>query len=115
MNFLKRIWGVLRSIITSPKADAIARKINDLVPVVLPIVKTIAQLTPTRADDEIVALCEKYSLPVLGFYLATPVEERGGVLLNIAAKIAKKFAPDSADHIIDSAVQFAVSLGVKGE
>jgi hypothetical protein len=112
VKFLKTIIQKILSFFTSSKAQAALERAAELVPFALPIVKQIAALTPTRADDEIVAAFDKFAVPGAQQYLATPVAQRGYVLLQLAtAALALQF-PGLATNVLNTAVQLAVT-GVK--
>lgn len=70
------------------KADVVAKQIKDIIVFAMPAVELIASLTPTQADDAIVAIIKRFTLP-------TPIPEDGkfdtttiqGVLMS-AARVA---------------------------
>lgn len=65
------------------------------------LVKRLAELTPTRADDEIIAVCEQFGLSQsVQLYLAHPLEKRGMVLLDIAVTLLSKQFPDVASRFM---------------
>lgn len=71
------------------KADAVANQIKDIIRFALPAVEVIASLTPTQADDAIVALIKR-------FMMATPIPEDG------------KFDPATAQGVLMSAARTVV-------
>lgn len=75
----------------------------------LPVVRIIADLTPTRADDTIVRLCERFMLPALEWYLTIPEESRGIVLADIAVREVNKKFPNAATHQLRLSVEAAVA------
>lgn len=103
MKWFKRLVGYF----TGRALDDIARA-AELAKKALPIVTFVAALTPTRADDEIIALFKKYTIPGVEAWLALPKEQRGRALMQAAASQLKRVAPDEADRVIDLAVQIAV-------
>lgn len=88
-------------------ADDVARAL-EVSKSALPIVARIATLTPTRMDDEIIALFQHFAVPNVEAWLKLPVEERGRALMQVAAQELKRVAPGTTGRIIDLAVQFAV-------
>ena len=80
----------------------------------LPIVEDIAKLTPTRADDEIVALIRKWGLKL---HVLTYTDERskGLFLHQIAAASLKRVFPGMPNSVIDLAVQLAYTAWRAGE
>lgn len=114
LDKLKSFFTKVGNYFTSGKADADLQKVAVYIPYALPVVKEIAALTPTRADDEIVALFERYGLPEVQKYLALPAEERGGVLARVATKILAKAFPNAPERLLTSAVQLAY-VGFRAE
>lgn len=112
MGFLVRLFGAIKGLFTGEKARHVFDVIADMVPKVLPIVKTIAALTPTRADDEIIAAFERLGVPLVQNLASVPADERGYVLLKLATDAAARKYPGTATNILQSAIQIAVS-GVK--
>lgn len=104
-NFFRKIVDFFRG----PKLDQALAKAYDLVQVALPIVELVARLTPTRADDEIVTLIQKYAVP-----LAVPerpmTDLEKSTFLRLTAtnllkrELAGRGVPDS---VIDLAIQTA--------
>ena len=88
---------------------AVLRRIDDMIGIALPIVKQIAALTPTRSDDEIIALFEKFKLQVDGWLGLAP-ESRGAALLHAATAELQKRYPDAPINQLQSAIQLAVSV-----
>lgn len=109
MNFLKSFFKSLTGIFKSGAAEKVFNKVAELVPKALPIVETIAALTPTRTDDEIVALFEAYGVPLLVKLTDMPAEKRGYLLLDVATETMKKRYPGTSTSVINSAVQLAVA------
>ncbi len=107
MKWIKRLFAKIGGYL-SGRAAKDAEAGLELLRFALPVVKHIADITPTRADDEIVHLFEVYGIPAVDRWLAVPVENRGRVLMHVAAIVVKRIAPDSVDRIIDFAIQAAV-------
>jgi hypothetical protein len=90
------------------RGAALAELILVLAPKVLPIVKSIADLTPTRADDELIVLFKSYALPGVEKYLALPMEFRGAALQHAAVETLRLFAPNgTSDRLLRAAVELA--------
>lgn len=88
-------------------ADDVARAL-EISKSALPIVQLIAALTPTRMDDEIIALFQRFAVPNVEAWLRLPMEERGRALMQVAALELKRRTPEATGRIIDLAIQFAV-------
>jgi hypothetical protein len=109
---MKFLNSVLRKIVTffaSGKAEAALNLAAELVPKALPIVEEIATLAPNRTDQEIAALFQKFAVPCAAQYLATPVAQRGYVLLQLATEVLSKELPGVATNVLNTAVQLAVT------
>lgn len=104
---MKNLFLRLFSYVTGRAARDITTALN-LVDDAMPIVRTIAAVTPTRTDDELVKLFEQFAIPQVDAWLALPANQRGRALLHVASSRLKRITPDSADRIIDLAVQIAV-------
>lgn len=102
----KKLWALIRPYLPT-SVDQLANTTAALLPIALPIVRGIAELTPTRSDDEMIALFDRYALPGVNAWLALPADQRGKALLYAAAELLKRQTPDVADRIIDMAVQLA--------
>ena len=94
--------------INSDKADKIAKYLQDLMLQALPIVKLVASLTPTRIDDELIALFERFALPGVEEFLKLPIDQRGKALFEVAVKEMQKKYPNLPLTVIHKAVQDAV-------
>jgi hypothetical protein len=109
MNKLKQLLSKLTSLFTSGKAQAAFDQAIALVPKAIPIVTTIAALTPNRTDDEIAQAFAKYAQPFSAEYLNAPKEMRGRLLLQLASSVLAAEVPSAATRILDTAVQLAVT------
>src|SRR5690349_14629061 len=108
---MKKILNALKSVVNffrSGKATAALNSVASLVPKALPIVQIVALLTPTKADDEVLALFQKFGLPYVENYLALPQEQRGAALLKAASTKLAEQVPGTPTHILDAAVQLAL-------
>jgi hypothetical protein len=70
------------------------------------LVRRAAELTPTRMDDEILALCDELGVPRL-LHLPPSSEERGRVIADIIVAAAKKRWPDAPERRIRRAIELA--------
>jgi hypothetical protein len=93
---------------SSDKADYILSKTKEAYDKALPVVKMIAALTPTRADDVIIMLFEKYAVPNVNAFLILPEKDRGPALLEVATTIVEKQMEGVDNSIVKAGVQFAV-------
>jgi len=105
-NGLKKLW----SVIVSPKAQQAIAKAASLVELALPIVQQLSVLNPKTARvSEVVALYNKYGVPVVADYIEDP-QSIGNALLNLATALLKRKLPaNTATNIIQTAVQLAVT------
>lgn len=99
-SWIRRLFAKLT---TSDVADRVA----NLAVKALPIVRTVAALTPARTDDEIVRLFEAYALPYVEKFLALPQDKRGLALLDAAATLLGRTVGDVPAHILHAAAQAA--------
>jgi len=109
MKFIQTIIQKIVAFFTSGKAEAALTQAAGLVPKALPIVQEIAALTPNRTDDEIVAAFQKFAVPGAAQYLATPLAQRGYVLLQLATQVLAANFPGIATNVLNAAVQLAVT------
>jgi hypothetical protein len=105
---VKGMAGKIAGFFKSGKAQAAFDAVAALVPKALPIVEIIAEMTPTLADDNLIALFRKHGLPQLESYLALPVELRGVALSRAGRILLGRQAPAGTPNpILDTAVQNA--------
>lgn len=109
MGFLKKMFGWLTKYF-STRAEADLAKTRDLVGIALPIVELVTKLTPTRADDEIIALFKQFALPHVDAFLALPRDKRGLALLDVASTLLARQEPGVASRILHTAVQLAYTI-----
>lgn len=88
---------------------AILRRVDDMVGMALPIVRQIAALTPTRTDDELLALFERLKIPI-DKWLGLPQDQRGAALLYAATTELQKRYPDAPVNQLQTAIQLAVTV-----
>jgi hypothetical protein len=67
------------------------------------IVETAARLTPTRADDEILALAQELGVPAL----FDASEDKGIAIGRIVFRALKKRYPEAADRVLNRAIEIA--------
>jgi len=108
MSFISKFFGWFKGLAGSPKADQLLRDIQKAALAALPIVKMIAELTPSRADDVLVALFVKYAVPNVEAFLALPMGNRGAALLEVATTELSRKLPDVAKSILQTGIQLAV-------
>jgi hypothetical protein len=111
MNWLKNLFtsakGFFVKLFSKQLADGIMRVVSVVSPWVVeiyPIVVRVAELTPTRADDEILKLAKKYALK---FTKTTP---KDFALREIAKAMFKAEIPEGAntqDYILNLAIEMA--------
>jgi hypothetical protein len=109
MKFVKSVIQKIVAFFVSGKAEAALNQAAELVPKALPIVQEIAELAPNRTDQEILAVFQKFAVPGAAQYLATPVAQRGYVLLQLATQALSLEVPGVATNILNTAVQLAVT------
>lgn len=85
-------------------------KVLDMAKVALPYVRAFAALTPTRADDELVRLFDKYALPAVDRWLTFPQQERGIALAWGVAELLARRYPSTPTRVIRWAVETAYNL-----
>ena len=104
LQFLKKIFEWFKS----PAVRRAFEQAAELVPVVLPIVKQVAVMTPTRVDDELVELAERCGVPALAeAWTKLPGDERGVALFQAVVLLASQVLPGISGKIVSLAVQMA--------
>jgi len=112
-NPLKAIGGFFAKVFrwfTSDAAQRVAEKIQEYCKAALPVVEFIASLTPTRIDDEIIALFKRFGLENVEKYLALPQDDRGTALMAAAVSELQRQFPDAPISQLRAAIELAVSL-----
>lgn len=109
MNTIKKLIAKIVGFFQSGKAEAALNAAAELVPKALPIVQEIATLAPNRTDQEIEAAFQKFAVPIASAVLATPVAQRGYLLLQLATQVLAAEVPGTATNILNTAVQLAVT------
>lgn len=105
LSWFKRVWAWAMN----ERTIAALKRIDDMIDVALPIVKQIAALTPTRSDDEVIALFELLKLKVDGWLGLAPAD-RGAALLHAATVELQKRYPDVPINQLQAAIQLAVAV-----
>ena len=93
-------------------APAIARAIADglrktepYLPQIYDWVRTLAQLTPTRTDDEIMRAADAFGVPLL--LRPESDVDRGAVLAEIVLAVARRTWPDAPERVVRRAIEIA--------
>ena len=107
MKFIKKVLAAVAGYFRSGKAERDLAAVQAMVPGAMPIIEAFAAVTPTRADDEMVALFKKYALPGIDHFLDLPVEKRGLALLDGASIVLGRTFPGTATRLLNAAVQLA--------
>ncbi len=102
-RFFKRVGGWFGN---STSVKKVLDQAYGLLSQALPIVEEVARLTPTRGDDEILALIRKWKLKL---HVLSYTDDRGRALFlhEIAAAVLKRRFPERSNSVIDLAVQLA--------
>ena len=95
---------------SSDAAQRVAEKIQEYARAALPVVEFIASLTPTRADDEIIALFKRFALGNVEAYLALPQSDRGAALIAAAVAQLQTVYPAASVANLRAGIELAVSL-----
>jgi hypothetical protein len=106
---IKNIIQKIALFFRSGKVEAALNQAAALVPKALPIVQDIAAMVPNKTDREILSAFQKYAVPGAAQFLATPMAQRGYVLLHLATEVLASEFPSVATNILNTAVQFAVT------
>jgi hypothetical protein len=105
VKLLKKIGGFF----ASDKVQTAITTAATVAEAALPVVAVIAAMTPTKADDQILAAYRNYGIPVCETLLKTPPEKRGYALLDLATQVLQKQFPKLPVNVIMTAVQLAVT------
>lgn len=109
MKYLKSIVQKIVSFFSSGQAEAALTRACDLVPQALPIVQDLAAMVPDKTMQQIEAAFQKYGVPFAQQLEATPVAQRGYLLLELATQVLAQKFPSVASNILNTAVQLAVT------
>jgi hypothetical protein len=103
---MRSILRFFKNLFSKKSIDAIEHALQVAAPYVamaMPIVEEIAKLTPTRSDDEILAVLKTFGLHE-GFYREA---DRGGLLRDIATEVVSR---NVKDPVKTSVLNLAVEL-----
>ncbi len=113
-RFFKGIFSFFSAIFTKPtlkKLDGVFTQVEGILPYAFEIASFIAKATPTRADDEILALASS-----VAFSGAIDLHSKEDALRSIARFLLQKKlrdqVVDAADSVMNAAIEIAVA-GVK--
>lgn len=104
-KFFKAVFGLLKRWFSGETSAQIGK----LVEAALPIVELIAQMTPTRADDEIVAMLRALEQEDIW----NPALKREEVLRRAAVNVLIKRLPGTAGRLANLAVELAYNAWVE--
>jgi hypothetical protein len=105
-RILSAIGSAIKRVLDKDLAGKLKRAVEAAAPYiedVYQLVKLVASLTPTRADDEILAAAE--ALGVRGLW--QPEEDKAEALRKLVFAAAKKAYPDVPDRLINTAIELA--------
>lgn len=105
MTWISRIWKVFRKIFSVDIADRIVGGVNAVsqyLPEIYQVVRRLAELTPNRTDDELIAAADR-----LGVSTAVGGLDYGEALARIAVAWARKKWPDAPERRIRRAIEIA--------
>lgn len=111
MNPFKAIGSLFVKLFNLFKSDKLAaalERVKQLAEAALPVIEYIASLTPTRIDEEIIALFKRFALPNVDKYLALPANERGQALMDAAISAMEKKYPSAPLQEIRAAIEMAL-------
>ncbi len=109
MHWLTSLFHKISWLFDSPKAKAIEAELAAMTQAALPIVQTIAALTPNKTVQEIAAVYEHYGVP-LAVQIGSDPTSIENALLNVAtAVLQKNHASATAVSLLNTAVQLAVT------
>jgi hypothetical protein len=107
---MKRLLEVITNLFTRMFSRDLAAKLQRGIEAAAPylavaygLVQTAARLTPTRADDEILALAQELGVPAL----FDASEDKGLVISRIVFRALKKHFGDVADRVLNRAIEIA--------
>lgn len=108
MKLFKSIWGWVAKYFTSAQAEKTLKLACAYVERALPIIETIAAITPTRTDDELIALFKRFALPGIEAWLTVPVAERGDALREVARTVlAREVELGTPQRVLNAAIELA--------
>ncbi len=105
MNWIQSLWRRFRSLFGPHMADLLAGGIHaaaPYLPEIYQIVKRVAQLTPTRSDDELVRVADELGVPA---WLNAPTS--GDALAGMVLAWARRKWPDAPTSRLRRAIEIA--------
>lgn len=106
MSWLKSIGSLFARLFSRDFASKLKRAVEAAAPYieeVYQLVKLVASLTPTRADDEILAAAEALGIRDLW----QPEQDKAEALRKLVFTAAKKAYPNVPDRLINTAIELA--------
>lgn len=105
MSWLSRLWKSLKKVFSGDTADLIVRGVDatsQYLPEIYQVVKWIAEMTPTRADDELIRVAERLGVPaILGSH------DRGAAIAAMVIEWARRKWPNAPIRRIRRAIEIA--------
>lgn len=105
MKWLQSIWRKLRNTVGSDLGDVLTSGISaaaPYLPEIYQVVRWVAQMTPTRTDDEIIAAAERLGVPA-----ALNASTTSEALAQIVLAWARRKWPDAPERRIRRAIEIA--------
>ena len=93
VNFFTKLGRALVTFFRSGNAEKLTQQVVDIAKWATPLLENLAALTPTRTDDQLIALNKRYVMPNLETWLKLDPKDRGPALLEAATVEAMKFFP----------------------
>lgn len=107
MNFVMKLFQAIAGYFRDGQAERDLKAARQMMGVALPLVEAFARKTPTRSDDEIVALFRDYALPHVDQFLSLPTDKRGLALLDGVTTLLGRYYPGTATRVLNTATQVA--------
>jgi len=111
VDAIRRVYFFIVSDDAMERMTKTAERIAQLAEKVLPIVRTVALLTPNQADDLIVALVERLNVKIKA-YLGMSDEEKAACLKASAVALARKTYPE-LQKLDNSTLYAAIDLSYR--
>jgi len=111
VDAIRRVYFFIVSDDAMERMTKTAERIAQLAEKVLPIVRTVALLTPNQADDLIVALVERLNVKIKA-YLGMSNEEKNAALKASAVALARKSFPE-LEKLDDATLYAAIDLSYR--
>lgn len=106
MRWVYVIYAFFARIFSSETVRNIIRGIRatePYLPTIYQWVRMVAEMTPTRADDEMLRVADMFGVPLL----LAPDADRGAVLADIILQAARRKWPEATDRAIRRAIEIA--------